>query len=140
MKILLIIIIASFFNFGNGISAEMVFIVHKDCAQDTITKRELKDMYLAKKSSWSDGTKVILFMQSKGTHHESFARDYIKKSPSQFKAFWKKRVFTGKGSMPGDYKTDTEMIKAVSEQAGSIGYVDKLSLEGVESVKVITVK
>ncbi len=121
------------------LAAEAVAIVHKDCADSSVSAKDVKSMYLDKKGSWSDGTKVILFMGS-GATHDAFLDANVGKSASQFKAFWKKKVFTGKGRMPDEHADDAAMIKAVAAQAGAIGYIDKASAEGAEGVKVLEIK
>ena len=122
------------------LSAEAVVIVHKDCADASLMAKELKDMYLDKKGSWTDGTKVTIYILKSGDTHELFLDTNVKKTPSQFKAFWKKKVFTGKGRMPDEFENDAAMIKAVAAQAGSIGYVDRASVEGAAGVKILEIK
>ncbi|NRA37752.1 MAG: phosphate ABC transporter substrate-binding protein [Planctomycetes bacterium] len=136
-----IILIASLILLSTQLQifAEAVAIVHKDCADAAVSTKDVKAMYLAKKRKWSDGTKVRLMVLKGGDIHAEFMKGNVKKSPSQFKAFWKKQVFTGKGKNPPAFADDAAMIKAVAAKAGAIGYVDKASVEGAEGIKILTI-
>ena len=140
MKKLSIIACTLLLSLPFALAAEVVAIVHKDCADASVSAKAFKSIYLGKQRSWSDGTKVILYTQTKGTGHGTFMKTNVKKSASQFKAYWKKQVFTGKGRMPDDFADDAAMIKAVSENAGAVGYVDKASAEGKEGIKILEIK
>ena len=140
MKIVSSIACVLLFCLPRVLTAEVVAIVHKDCADASVADKDLKNIYLGKQRTWSDGTKIILYTQSRTTAHESFIKEHVKKSASQFRAYWRKQVFTGKGRMPEDYVDDAAMIKAVSITNGAVGYVDKASLTGAEGVKLLEIK
>ena len=74
----------------------------------------------------------------KGDAHKSFCKTYVKKSPSQFLSHWKKMMFTGKGQMPTALANEEDMINAVAEAEGAIGYVS--AGKETDQAKTITVK
>ena len=57
------------------------------------------------------------------------------KSGSQYKAFWSKLVFTGKGKPPKEMSGDAAVIAAVSANPDAIGYVSASAV--TDAVKVI---
>jgi len=57
------------------------------------------------------------------------------KSNSQFKSYWSKLAFTGKGTPPTEVANSAEMINAIKSDAASIGFVDSSAVTG--DVKVI---
>ena len=140
MKTLSLLTCMLLLSLPSALAAEVVAIVHKDCADASVSSKDMKSIYLGKQRTWSDGTKIILYTQTKASGHEGFMKNNVKKSASQFKAYWKKQVFTGKGRMPDDFADDAAMIKAVSENNGAVGYVDKASLEDAAGVKVLEIK
>jgi hypothetical protein len=62
---------------------------------------------------------------------------YTQKTPSQFKSYWKKLVFTGKGSAPKSFHTDAEVIRYVAETPGAISYIS--SETRPENVKILKI-
>lgn len=64
-----------------------------------------------------------------------FYRKVADKDTAQVKAIWAKLVFTGKASMPAEYKSNAEVKKAVADDPKAIGYIDKSAVD--DTVKVI---
>lgn len=123
MKIKLIIFIMVFCIIpGLCFAGDVVVIVNPSVPETALSKKDLCNIYLGKKTSWSDGSK-IKFVVLKGDTHASFLKDYVGKTENQFKTFWKKQVFTGKGSPPKEFDSARAMIEYVAQTAGAIGYV-----------------
>ena len=116
---------------------DVVVITNKSVSETTLTKDELINIYLGKKSSWNNG-KRIWFAVLKGNTHAAFLKDYIGKSESQFNTFWKKQVFTGKGKPPKQFDSDRAMVEFVAQTTGAVGYVSAGT--DVSKVKAITPK
>lgn len=64
-----------------------------------------------------------------------FYKKVTDKDASQVKAIWSKLVFTGKATMPKEYRSAAEVKKAVAADVNAIGYIEKSALDG--SVKAI---
>ncbi len=63
--------------------------------------------------------------------------EYVKKSASSFKSFWKKLVFTGRGKMPKSVADDKAMVAYVASKPGAIGYVSATAdITGVKKLEV----
>ena len=122
---------------GVILSAETVAIVHKDCAEQSLSLKDIKNIYVARKRSWANGSKIVICTLNKGDSHEQFLRQVVSKTPSQFRAFWRKLVFTGKGRMPKVFTNDQEAMAYVAEHLNAIAYVDKQSVAGSESVRIV---
>ena len=115
----------------------VVVIANKSVSDTTLTKSDLSNIYLGKKSAWSDGSKIN-FVVLAGNTHAAFLKDYIGRTESQFNTFWKKQIFTGKGSPPKELNSDQAMVDFVAQTAGAIGYVSAGA--DVSKVKIITIK
>ncbi len=63
-----------------------------------------------------------------------FEQKVLKKSASQIKAYWSKRVFSGKGKPPKEVDNDAAVIAFVAANAGAIGYVDAASVDASVNV------
>lgn len=71
-------------------------------------------------------------MKNKSIHKE-FLKQYIGKTQPQFRNYWRKKVFTGKGRAPKKNDSSEAMIQFVTENSGAIGYIPKESFN--DSVK-----
>lgn len=116
--------------------AKVVIIANNSVAQDSLNKQDLQNIFLGKMAKWSDNSSIY-FVTSENDIHEDFLKMYINRSSSQFRNYWRKMVFTGKGQKPKAFKTDEELIQFVSETSGAIGYVS--SDAALKNVKTITV-
>jgi ABC-type phosphate transport system substrate-binding protein len=85
-----------------------------------------------------DGSKIVFVVLKGSATHEQFLTDYVGKTDTQFDTFWKKQVFTGKGTPPQAFDSDQAMIDFVAKTAGAIGYV--AAGARVANVKTINVQ
>ena len=120
--------------FANGVQV----ITGADTPVDTIDDSTIKKIFLGKTKSWPDGNHVEFVVLKSGDAHEAFLKQFIKKSPSQFKTYWKKQVFTGKGKNPTSFDTQEELAAYVAGNPGTIGYISTGA--DTAGVKVISEK
>ena len=90
---------------------------------DAIEDGAIKKIFLGKTKSWPDGNPVEFVILKSGEAHDGFLKAYVKKSASQFKTYWKKQVFTGKGKSPKSYGSEAELAAYVAGKPGTIGYI-----------------
>lgn len=121
-----------------SIAGDVILIGNPSIRKSTLNKKDVKYLFLGKITTWKDGTKVVFAIQTDKELHKQFLKNYIGKSPSQFSDYWKRLIFTGKGSSPLTHDSDQEMIKFVGETKGAIGYVSNES--HLDNVKTIYVK
>ena len=107
---------------------DVSFIANKETKVTSITADDAKNIMLGNKQKFDDGSLLKLAILTEGPVHEKVVRDYTQRSSDQFEKYWKKLVFSGKGIMPEQFKSDSEMIDFVSKTPGAIGYVAKASV------------
>jgi len=90
---------------------------------DSIDDGTIKKIFLGKTKAWPDGNPVEFVILKSGDVHDSFLSAFVGKSASQFKTYWKKQVFTGKGKSPKSFGSEGELAAYVAGKAGTIGYV-----------------
>lgn len=114
-------------------SAEYVLIVNKDNPISSLTRSEVKKIFLGKKNYWPDGQRIdVLLLKNSDVHHD-FVYEVLNKSPRQLSMYWKQVLFSGAGIPPKTF-TDPESLKAlVASDPKAIGYIDIRLLD--ESVK-----
>jgi ABC-type phosphate transport system substrate-binding protein len=119
------------------LAEESVLICNKDVPDSSLSKDEVEQIFLGRKTRWGNGQKINFVVMNGGEVHADFLKKYVSKTESQFTMFWKKMVFTGKGSMPKAVTTSEEVLKYVGETPGAIGYVPSPAAN--DTVKVISV-
>jgi ABC-type phosphate transport system substrate-binding protein len=112
-------------------------IVNSDVADESLKSDFIMNVFLGKITKWPEGKKIIPVVLGKGDTAREFLRNYVKKTPQQFSTFWKKQVFTGKGTPPKEFDTDSELIEFVQKTSGAVGFV-AASTEP-ENVKVVKI-
>lgn len=117
--------------------AEDTVVLHSASPVAYLSEEDLRDYYLGRKTSWPDGSKVVVVVLKDGPSHESLMKK-LGKSGSQFTTGWKKLVFTGKGAMPEQVSNEDDLVSYVARIPGAIGYVD--AGKAKEGVKAIAVK
>lgn len=116
--------------------AEVLIIANNSVSQESLNRVDVKKIFLGKMVKWPDNSSIY-FVTCKTDAHQEFLKTYIKRSTSQFRNYWRKMVFTGKGRKPKAFKTDEELIQFVSKTKGAIGYVRTDA--ALKNVKTITV-
>lgn len=115
--------------------AEVSVIVNPANA-DAFDAKTIKRIYLGKIKAFSNGDKVtVLTLADDAPETEKFRENALNKSNSQFKSYWSKLAFTGKGTPPTEVSSSADMINAIKADAASIGFVDSSAVTG--DVKVI---
>jgi len=116
---------------------EAAFIAHPDVAESSLSADDVSNILLGKKTTWGSGP-IKLALLSTGSVHEAVAKTFAQRSADQLDKHWKKLVFTGKGIMPAQFKTEAELLDFVSKTPGAFGYVAPGGATG--SVKTIAIQ
>ncbi len=117
---------------------DAVFIAHPDVKAESLTAAEAKAILLGNQTSWSGGGNLKLAVLTSGPVHESVLRTYTERSADQFEKYWKKLVFTGKGSLPEQAADEAAIVAYVAKTPGAFGYVAAGSTPA--GVKVLTIR
>jgi len=133
-----IIILSMLLLFGFcTVQANIVLVANNDVSVSSLAKKDVKAIFLGKKKKWDDGKKAVIVIQKKGDVHKKFVRTAVGKSVSQYKTYWKKIVFTGKGKQPKTVKSDSDVLAYVARTSGAVGYIsDATSAEGVKTISI----
>jgi ABC-type phosphate transport system substrate-binding protein len=103
--------------------AQVAVIANSSVKASEVSADELRDVFTGDKSSLRDGSKVTPVTLKGGAVHESFLKQYVGKNDAAFRTSWRSLVFTGQGSMPKTFDTESQMVDYVASTPGAIGYV-----------------
>lgn len=127
--------IAGLLTTSINLHAEVAVIVHPSNSS-TLDQNQIKRIFVGKMKSFPVGGEIIPIKQkSNVTPSDEFNTKVLKKSASQLKAYWSKLIFTGKGVPPREVSNDEEVIKLISANPNTIGYIDAAKVDS--TVKVI---
>jgi ABC-type phosphate transport system substrate-binding protein len=138
MRYLQYFLLAALAVIGPASAADIKVIANSSVGAASVSSDELKGVFLATKSSLSDGSHVEPVLLKSGPVHEAFLKDYVGKSDSALETYYRSLVFTGKGSMPKAFATDADVVAYVEKTKGAIGYVGTAT--ATASAKVLDVK
>jgi len=113
-----------------------VSIVVNTANSSAISDTEISRLFLGKLKRFSGGESATPVNSKAGTAARAdFEQKVLNKSSSQIKAYWSKRVFSGKGTPPTEVDNDAAVLAFVAANADAIGYVDAGSVD--DTVKVV---
>ena len=121
----------------NALAGDVKVIANASVKADTISAAELKHVFLEEKISLADGTHVEPVLEKGGPAHEAFLREYLGINEDDLQTYLRTLVFTGKGSLPKAFGSDTEVVAYVARTRGAIGYVS--SAASTEGAKILAI-
>ena len=113
-----------------------VAIIINPANNNALSDSDISRAFLGKMKKFADGSVITVVNQKVGdAARTEFDQKVLHKSSSQVKAYWSKRLFSGKGKPPKELASDAEVLKFVAGNANGIGYIDAGSIDS--SVKVL---
>ncbi len=113
------------FGFPNLVRGSDLVII---TASDNVEELKVEDIariYLGKVSRYPSGAEVVpLDLDPSDPSYIRFARLVLKKTPTQLKAYWAKRIFTGKGKPPRILQNREELRALVASHKRYLSYID----------------
>jgi len=125
------------FGASAAFAADLKVIANPSVGASSVSADELKGVFLATKTSLSDGSHVEPVLEKGGATHEAFLKEYLGKTDAALQTYYRSLVFTGKASMPKTVGADAEVVAYVAKTKGAIGYVGAgASTAGVKILEV----
>ncbi len=119
-------------------NADVIIIANKNVTENSLSRTEVKDIFLGKKCKWNDNSKVNFGIVKNQDAQKVFLKNYVKKTPQQFKAYWRNMVFTGQGRKPKDFNSASDLVRYVETTDGAVGFVEAGT--AIVNVKTISVQ
>jgi ABC-type phosphate transport system substrate-binding protein len=106
---------------------------------DMLKAEEVKQIFLGKKTRWADNSNIYFVLFNDKDAYTAFVNNYIGKTYSQYRNYWKKQVFSGKGRMPKSFKQLNKLLEYLAETEGSVGFMPLQELEH-DAVKILRIE
>jgi len=114
---------------------ELTIITHKD-VHDQIDAYTIKHIYLGKKTQWENHEKVIFIVFKSNGSFDIFLKKYIGKSKKQFNNYWRRQIFTGKGTMPKSFNNIDTVFDFIKNNRGSIAFIPKHE-DKIDNIRIV---
>jgi ABC-type phosphate transport system substrate-binding protein len=119
-------------------ASELVVIVSAHNPVTTLRADQVADIFLGEAMRFPDGAEVQALDQALNTPlRNEFYQKVAARTPALMKAYWTKRIFTGRGQPPRELSGSAAVRKAVAENPGAIGYIERTAVDA--SVRVVMV-
>lgn len=115
-------------------------IVNSDNPVGGLTPAELRKIYTNNMLQWPDGTPIRIYdLVIQSPLRGTFSREVLGRSPSSVAEEWAHLKITNQAKNPPlTMKSERLIIRRVSREKGSIGYVSMDMVEGNDDVRVVT--
>jgi ABC-type phosphate transport system substrate-binding protein len=117
--------------------ADVSVITHPD-NPNTFETEDIQKLFLGKQRTFANGESALVYAlpNSHGATNY-FVSSALNKSNTQWRAYWSKRMFTGKGRPPTVRDDNEAMLDMVTKNPNAIGFVDSQYVNS--NVKVVMV-
>ncbi|KQV59807.1 MULTISPECIES: hypothetical protein [unclassified Duganella] len=115
---------------GAAAAAELVVVVSARSPITTLRVEQVADIFLSEATRFPDGGEVVALDQPIGSPlRDDFYLKVANRSPALMKAYWTKKIFTGRGQPPRELPNSQAVRKLVADNPTLIGYIDRNSLD-----------
>ncbi len=127
-KLLGIALLVSASTFAQA--GDLVVIVSARSSIEALRPDQVAAIFLGQSARFPDGALATALDQPIGTQERNqFYLRVTGKTPALLKAHWSKLVFTGRGQPPRELQDSAAVRRAVADDTGLIGYIDRQALD-----------
>lgn len=111
------------FTCGDLRAADFVVIAHPSVPATTLSPDDLFAIYLLKKATWQDGTRIVPVNREAGSNARTvFLARILRQPQSALNTYWDRMQFKGV-TPPLIQESDQAVLSFVQKVPGAIGYV-----------------
>jgi ABC-type phosphate transport system substrate-binding protein len=126
-------------SIGRAERDDYKLIVHPENEHTKLERTFVRDAYLKKAKTWSDGTTIRpIDLPNDVAARARFTREVIRKTPAQLRSYWNQRVYSGKGVPPPVVDGVAAAIAYVLATPGAIAYIPSGAYP--EGARVVTLE
>ena len=104
-------------------SEELIFISNRSVPAVSLTKNDIKYIFLGKKKAWKNGIIAVVAMPGDPIFKKNFLQDYINKSPESYERYWKSKMYTSGTNAPLQFAKVKHLVEFVLSTKGAIGVI-----------------
>jgi ABC-type phosphate transport system substrate-binding protein len=131
----LMLLLGSLGSWSAAGAQDVVLVANKGVQISEISNADLRSIFMGTRTRFSDGSHAVPVTLKGGAAHEVFLKNYVGEGPEEFRAQWRKVVFTGQGAMPKAFDSESALIEYVAATPGAVGYASRISSQ--DNVKLL---
>jgi ABC-type phosphate transport system substrate-binding protein len=116
---------------------DVLIITNPATELSSLKKKEVRDIFTGKKTRWNGSGKIIIAVLENSRVHKEFLWQFVRKTPSQFKNYWRRKVFTGEGKLPKSFRSEAELVEFVARTKGAVGYISSPTSRNVRAISIL---
>lgn len=136
--VLVLAMVAAAWHGSAGASAGYLVIVHPDNPVSRLDRRFVREAFLKKAVSWSNGRTICpVDLDERAPARRRFSDQVLNRSVEAVKSYWQQLIFSGRGVPPPELASDADVVQYVLRHPGALGYVEAgTALAGTRAVPV----
>lgn len=116
---------------GGAAAAELVVVVSARSPITSLRADQVADIFLSETTRFPDGGEVVALDLPIGSPlRDHFYLKVANRTPALMKAYWTKKIFTGRGLPPRELPNSQAVRRQVADHPGLIGYIERSDLDG----------
>jgi len=116
----LILLLGSLGSWSGAMAQDVVVVANQGVHVSEITDADLRAIFMGTRTRFADGSHAVPVTLKGGPAHEVFLKKHLGESPEEFRAQWRKEIFTGQGAMPKAFDSESALIEYVASTPGAI--------------------
>lgn len=118
-------------------AASVTVIANDTVSEDSLSRTDIRQIFTGHRQFWSDGSKIRVFvLDNSASQHKTFCREQLKMFPYQLERLWNQITYSGQGEPPVRLKSQQELINAVLNTPGAIGYAEDGAFSNAKTLEV----
>ncbi len=115
---------------GTAAAADLVVVVSARSPVTSLRAEQVADIFLAEARRFPDGGEAVALDLPIGSPlRDEFYLKVANRTPALMKAYWTKKIFTGRGQPPRELPTSQAVRKLVADNPTLIGYIERSALD-----------
>jgi ABC-type phosphate transport system substrate-binding protein len=115
---------------GNAAAADLVVVVSARSPVTALRAEQVADIFLSEAMRFPDGGEAVALDLPIGSPlRDDFYLKVANRSPALMKAYWTKKIFTGRGQPPRELPNSQAVRKLVADNPTLIGYIERSALD-----------
>jgi len=120
---------------GRSVAETIAVVVNPKSNIASLSEEEVRKIFLGKLLFYHNKRLFPVDQEDKSLLYQDFCQKVLRKNPSEIKAYWSVKIFTGRGTPPKPVGIDADVKQWVNKNDDSIGYIEQKSVD--HTVKVV---
>lgn len=109
--------------------AELIVIVNADNPIETLTREQVMDLYMGRRSHFPDGRHALpLDLDADSPLRKAYYQALVGKTVAQVNAYWARLLFTGRATPPRVLPSPEAVLEVVRANKDAMAYLDSQTL------------